>query len=195
YGDGVAQGGKGGVKACAATGSTRLPAAPEIPTVDEAGVPGLHVSVWSGIWAPKGTPKPILIKLNNAVAHALADPKVKERLADLGQEIPTRELQTLEGFAAFQKAEIDKWWPIIKAANLKAESIRANAQGGSREEHRMTYQTIDVRKLTPHIGGEIFGVDLSRPFGNQQFNEVHDALMDRLVIFFRDQKLSVEQHK
>jgi tripartite-type tricarboxylate transporter receptor subunit TctC len=111
----------GTIKAYAVTGSARLPSAPEIPTVDEAGLPGLHISVWSGMWAPKGTPKPIMMKLNSAVANALADPNVKRRLADLGQEIPGRELQTLEGFAAFHKAEIDKWWPIIKAANIKGE--------------------------------------------------------------------------
>jgi tripartite-type tricarboxylate transporter receptor subunit TctC len=71
------------------------------------------------MWAPKGTAMPIMTKLNGAVANALADPKVRQRLADLGQDIPGHDLQTLEGFAAFQKAEIDKWWPIIKAANIK----------------------------------------------------------------------------
>jgi len=111
----------GTIKAYAVTASARLPSAPEIPTVDEAGLPDLHISVWSGMWAPKGTPKPIMMKLNAAVANALADPNLKRRLADLGQEIPGRELQTLEGSAAFQKAEIDKWWPIIKAANIKGE--------------------------------------------------------------------------
>jgi tripartite-type tricarboxylate transporter receptor subunit TctC len=73
------------------------------------------------MWAPKGTPKGIMAKLNGAVANALADPAVRQRLADLGQEVPGRELQTLQGFAAFHQAEIDKWWPIIKAANLKGE--------------------------------------------------------------------------
>jgi tripartite-type tricarboxylate transporter receptor subunit TctC len=111
----------GSIKAYAVTASARLPSAPDIPTVDEAGLPGLHISVWSGMWAPKGTPTPIMTKLNGAVANALADPKVRQRLADLGQDIPGRDLQTLEGFAAFQKTEIDKWWPIIKAANLKGE--------------------------------------------------------------------------
>src|SRR5262245_29277442 len=109
------------IKAYAVTASARLPSAPEIPTVDEAGLPGLHISVWSGMWAPKGTPRSIMMKLNGAVADALANPSVRRRLADLGQETPSRELQTLEGFAAFQKAEIDKWWPIVKAANLKGE--------------------------------------------------------------------------
>jgi tripartite-type tricarboxylate transporter receptor subunit TctC len=111
----------GSIKAYAVTAGARLPSAPDIPTVDEAGLPGLHISVWSGMWAPKGTSTPIMTRLNGAVANALADPKVRQRLADLGQDIPGRDLQTLEGFAAFQKAEIDKWWPIIKAANLKGE--------------------------------------------------------------------------
>jgi tripartite-type tricarboxylate transporter receptor subunit TctC len=121
----------GSIKAYAVTAGARLPSAPEIPAVDEAGLPGLHVSVWSGMWAPKATPKPIMMKLNDAVASALADPRVKKRLADLGQEIPARELQTLEGFAAFQKAEIDKWWPIIKAANIRGESVGDAVRGGS----------------------------------------------------------------
>jgi tripartite-type tricarboxylate transporter receptor subunit TctC len=111
----------GTIKAYAVTAHARLPSASNIPTVDEAGLPGLYVSVWSGMWAPKGTPKAVMAKLNGAVADALAHPTTRKRLADLGQEIPRRELQTLEGFAAFQKAEIDKWWPIIKAANLKGE--------------------------------------------------------------------------
>jgi tripartite-type tricarboxylate transporter receptor subunit TctC len=111
----------GSIKAYAVTADTRLPTAPEIPTVDEAGLPGLHVSVWSGMWAPKGTPKPLLSKLNAAVGKALADPTVKKRLAELGQDVPSRELQTLEGFAAFHQAEIDKWWPIIKSAKIKVE--------------------------------------------------------------------------
>jgi tripartite-type tricarboxylate transporter receptor subunit TctC len=111
----------GTIKAYAVTANARLPSASDIPTVDEAGLPGLYISVWSGMWAPKGTPKAVMAKLNGAVADALAHPTVRKRLADLGQELPSRELQTLEGFAAFQKAEIDKWWPIIKAANLKGE--------------------------------------------------------------------------
>ena len=111
----------GSIKAYAVTADTRLPSAPEIPTVDEAGLPGLHVSVWSGMWAPKDTPKPLLAKLNAAVGNALADPTVRKRLAELGQDVPSRELQTLEGFAAFHQAEIEKWWPIIRAANLKGE--------------------------------------------------------------------------
>jgi tripartite-type tricarboxylate transporter receptor subunit TctC len=89
--------------------------------VDEAGLPGLHVSVWYGIWAPRGTPRDVVAKLNGAVVAALADTTVRARLADLGQEIPPREQQTPEALAAFHKAEIEKWWPMVKAAGIKAE--------------------------------------------------------------------------
>jgi tripartite-type tricarboxylate transporter receptor subunit TctC len=111
----------GGVRAYAVTAKQRLASAPEIPTVDEAGLPGFHVSIWQGIWAPKGTPRDVIAKLNAAVAGALADPTVQKRLADIGQELPTREQMTPAGFGAFHKAEMDKWTPIIKAANIKPE--------------------------------------------------------------------------
>jgi tripartite-type tricarboxylate transporter receptor subunit TctC len=111
----------GTITAYAVTSKTRLAAAPGIPTADEAGVPGLYLSVWHGLWAPKNTPKEIIAKLNTAVVDALADPAVRQRLADLGQKIPPREQQTAEALGAFQRAEIEKWWPIIKAANIKAE--------------------------------------------------------------------------
>jgi tripartite-type tricarboxylate transporter receptor subunit TctC len=111
----------GAIKAYAVTGPTHLTVAPEIPTVDEAGLPGLHVLGWYGLFAPKGTPKAIVARLNAAVAEALADPGVRARLADLGQDIYPRDQQTPEVLAALQKAEIEKWWPIIKAANIKAE--------------------------------------------------------------------------
>jgi tripartite-type tricarboxylate transporter receptor subunit TctC len=111
----------GKIRAYAVTANTRLAAAPEIPTVDEAGLPGLHTSVWHAMWLPKNTPKDVIMKLNAAIVEALADPGVRERFADLGQEIPPRDQQTPEGLAAFHKIEIDKWWPIIKAAGLKAE--------------------------------------------------------------------------
>src|ERR1700730_763599 len=111
----------GTIKAYAVTEKTRLAAAPDIPTVDEAGVPGLHISIWHALWMPKGTPKAIMTKLNAAVMDALADANVRARLAELGQEIPTRDMQTPEALAKYHKAEIEKWWPIIKAANIKAE--------------------------------------------------------------------------
>jgi tripartite-type tricarboxylate transporter receptor subunit TctC len=111
----------GSVRAYAVTAKQRLASAPEIPTVDEAGLPGFYVSIWQGIWAPKGTPKEIIAKINAAVAGALADPTVQKRLADVGQELPTKEQMTPEGFGAFHKAEMEKWTPIVKAANIKPE--------------------------------------------------------------------------
>lgn len=111
----------GKVRAYAVTSKTRLPAAPDIPTVDEAGLPGFYMAVWHGIWAPRGTPPAVIAKLDAAIMESLADPAVQKRLADLGQEIPPREQQTPEGLAAHHKAEIDKWWPLIKAAGIKAE--------------------------------------------------------------------------
>ena len=117
----VAQVRAGSIKAYAVADKTRLTAAPEIPTVDEAGLPGFYSSIWFGLWAPARTPKEIIAKLNTAVADALADPTVRARIAALGQDIPPREQQTPEALGAFHKAEIEKWWPIIKAANIKGE--------------------------------------------------------------------------
>jgi tripartite-type tricarboxylate transporter receptor subunit TctC len=111
----------GSVKAYAVTSSNRLAAAPDIPTVDEAGAPGVYISTWYGLWVPKGTPQEAIRKLTAAAMDALADPTVRQRLIDLGQEIPPREQQTAEALAAHQKAEIEKWWPLIKGANIKAE--------------------------------------------------------------------------
>jgi tripartite-type tricarboxylate transporter receptor subunit TctC len=111
----------GRIKAFAVTAKGRLAAAPDIPTVDEAGLPGFYFSRWHALWAPKGTPKDVIAKLNAALVGALADPAVLSRLADLGQEIFPREQQTPEALANYHKAEIDKWWPIIKAAGIKAE--------------------------------------------------------------------------
>jgi tripartite-type tricarboxylate transporter receptor subunit TctC len=111
----------GQVKAYAVTSGNRLAAAPDIPSVDEAGAPGVYISTWYGMWVPKGTPPEVIHKLTDAAMEALADPAVRERLIGLGQEIPPREQQTAQALAAYHKAEIDKWWPLIKAANIKAE--------------------------------------------------------------------------
>lgn len=111
----------GKIRAYAVTSKNRQAAAPEIPSVDEAGLPGLHTAVWHGIWAPAKTPRDTIIKLNAAFVDTLADATVRTRFADLGQEILPREEQTVEALAKFHKAEIDKWWPLIKAAGLKAE--------------------------------------------------------------------------
>jgi tripartite-type tricarboxylate transporter receptor subunit TctC len=111
----------GSIRAYAITAKTRLSSAPDIPTADEAGVPGLYLSTWSGLWASKGTSGAIIAKLNAAVSDALADPTVRQRLADIGQEIFPREQQKPEALFALQKAEVDKWWPIIKTAGIRAE--------------------------------------------------------------------------
>jgi tripartite-type tricarboxylate transporter receptor subunit TctC len=111
----------GAIKAYAVTAKSRFAAAPDIPTVDEAGLPGLHISGWFALFAPKGTPKTVIGKLNAAVVDALANANVRARLADLGQEVPAVDQQTPEALAAFHKAEVEKWWPIIKAANIKGE--------------------------------------------------------------------------
>jgi len=111
----------GSIKAYALTSKTRLAAAPDIPTVDEAGLPGFHVSLWYGLWLPKGSPAEVIGRLNGAAVEALADPAIRSRLADLGLELPPRAQQTPEALGAYQRAEMEKWWPIIKAANIKAE--------------------------------------------------------------------------
>jgi tripartite-type tricarboxylate transporter receptor subunit TctC len=111
----------GSVKAIAVTAKQRLPSVPDVPTAEESGLPGFSFANWVGIFAPKGTPKDIVGKLSNAVTSALADPSTRSRLLDLGVEIPSREQQSPEGLAALQKADIEQWWPIIKAANIKPE--------------------------------------------------------------------------
>jgi tripartite-type tricarboxylate transporter receptor subunit TctC len=111
----------GTVKAYAVTTDRRLPLAPDIPTVDEAGLPGFHTQMWHAIWAPAGTPHDIVARLNAMVGEALADPAVQKRLADIGQDIPAREHRTPEALGKHHLAEIEKWWPIVKAAGIRAE--------------------------------------------------------------------------
>src|SRR6266481_5032592 len=111
----------GTVKLLANLSPKRSPAIPDVPTSDESGIPGLYAPGWFALFAPRGTPKEIIAKLNAAMVDALADPAVRKRFADLGLDIASREQQTPEGLAAFHKADIDKWWPVIKAANIKVE--------------------------------------------------------------------------
>ena len=111
----------GSIKACAVMAKDRLVMAPEIPTVDEAGMPGSYTSIWQAVFAPKATPQDIVAKLNGAIVAALADPVLRSRLAKLGHVIVPREKQTPEALPAHQKFEIAKWWPIIKAAGIKVQ--------------------------------------------------------------------------
>jgi len=111
----------GSIKGYAVTADKRVAVASEIPTVDEAGLPGLHLTPWHSLWVPKGTPKDAVAKLNAAAVDALADPAVRKRLTDVGQEVVRREQQTPEALAAYYKSETETWWPIIKAAGIKAQ--------------------------------------------------------------------------
>jgi len=111
----------GAIKAIANLSPRRSAAIPNIPTSDESGLPGLYASGWFGFFAPKGTPKEIITKLNAAMVQVLADPAVRTRFTELGLDVAAREQQTPEGLAAFHKAEVEKWWPIIKAAGIKPE--------------------------------------------------------------------------
>jgi tripartite-type tricarboxylate transporter receptor subunit TctC len=111
----------GSIKAYAATSDARLVLAPDIPTFAEMGLPALSYSNWGGLFAPKGTPKEIIGKLNAAAVDALADPAVRSRLGDLGFEIFPRDQQTPEALGALQRADAEKWWPIIKELGIKAE--------------------------------------------------------------------------
>jgi tripartite-type tricarboxylate transporter receptor subunit TctC len=113
--------GAGSVKPFAITGKTRLPSSPNIPTADEAGLPGFFASLWYGLWVPKGTPKEIIAKLNATMSQVLAAPQVKQRFDELGIQITPINQQSPEALRDFQKAEAERWWPIIKASNIKAE--------------------------------------------------------------------------
>jgi tripartite-type tricarboxylate transporter receptor subunit TctC len=111
----------GNIKAYAVTANSRLTTAPDIPTTDEAGLPGFYFSFWHAFWAPKGTPKDIVARLNDAVVRTLDDPTVRKRLVELSQDIFPRKQLTPGALGAFQQAEIEKWWPVIRAAGIKAE--------------------------------------------------------------------------
>jgi len=111
----------GNIRAYAVTSDKRLDSAPDVPTTDEAGLPGFHMTLWSGLWAPKGTPKTIVAKLNTAAVDALNDPAVRKQLENLGLQMPPKDQLAPEALGAWQKAEMEKWWPMIKAANVKVE--------------------------------------------------------------------------
>jgi tripartite-type tricarboxylate transporter receptor subunit TctC len=109
------------INAYAVTSKTNWAAAPDIPTVDEAGLPGFYMSVWRGLWAPRDTPAAVIERLASSVVDAFADPEIRRRLSEMGEEIPPREQQTPEALGALQRAEIKKWWPIIKTMGIKTE--------------------------------------------------------------------------
>lgn len=111
----------GTIMALAVAGPKRLPSLPDLPTVDEAGLPGFHITIWNAIWAPAGTPRPVIDKLNKAIVAALAEPAVQKRLSDLGQEVPPAAEQTPESLGRLHAQEIERWWPIAKAAGIKLE--------------------------------------------------------------------------
>jgi tripartite-type tricarboxylate transporter receptor subunit TctC len=111
----------GHIKAYAVMSKERWFGAPDVPTAEEAGLPGVHVSTWHGAWVPAGTPKQVVDRLSKALITAMADPATRKRLADMGMEIPPPDRQTAAGLAAHQKAEIEKWWPIVRESGLKAK--------------------------------------------------------------------------
>jgi len=111
----------GTIRAYAVTDSKRVESAPDVPTTDEAGLPGFHMTLWSGLWVPKDTPKDIVAKLNAAAVDALNDPAVRKQLENLGLQMPPKDQLTPEALGAWQKTEITKWWPMIKAANVKVD--------------------------------------------------------------------------
>jgi tripartite-type tricarboxylate transporter receptor subunit TctC len=117
----IAQVRAGTIRAYAVTDDKRVESAPDIPTTDEAGLPGFHMTLWSGLWVPKNTPKQVVTRLNHAAVEALSDPAVRKKFQDLGLEMPKQGQLSPEALGSWQKAEIAKWWPMIKAANVKIE--------------------------------------------------------------------------
>ena len=111
----------GSIRAYAVTDDKRVETAPEIPTTDEAGLPGFHMTLWSGLWVPKGTPKDVVARLNGAAIEAMNDPAVRKKFSDLGLQMPAPDQLSPQALGSWQKAEIAKWWPMIKAADVKVE--------------------------------------------------------------------------
>jgi tripartite-type tricarboxylate transporter receptor subunit TctC len=111
----------GQIRAYAVTATQRMAAAPDLPTVDEAGLPGIHTSVWNAIWGPKGTPHDAVAKLNAAARKAMDDPAVVQRVIDMGLDMPPKDQRTSEALAALQRSGIETWWPIMKAAGIKPQ--------------------------------------------------------------------------
>src|SRR5262245_57497522 len=112
---------QGLIKSYAVTSNKRSPVVPDVPTVDEAGLPGFYFYFWHALWVPKGTPKPVIAKLNDALVKSLSDPLIRQRLLETGQELYPPEMLTSDALAKFQKGEVDKWWPVIKAAGIKPQ--------------------------------------------------------------------------
>jgi len=117
----IAQVRAGTIRAYAVTDDKRVESAPDIPTTDEAGLPGFHMTLWSGLWVPKNTPKDVVTRLNHAAVEALSDPAVRKKFQDLGLEMPKQNQLSPEALGSWQKAEIAKWWPMIRAANVRIE--------------------------------------------------------------------------
>ena len=111
----------GAIRPYAVTNHARLASAPDVPTVDEAGLPKFYIAVWHGLWAPRGTPDSVVGKLNSAAQEALRDPNLRDRLAALGWVVPRSDQTSPAALGALQKTEISKWWPLLKSANVKAE--------------------------------------------------------------------------
>src|SRR5262249_50899884 len=166
----------GSIKAFAVTAKNRLAVAPDIQSVDEAGLPGLHFSLWAGLFAPRGTLKNIISKLNTAAVSTISDPIIHERLAEQGFEIPSHEQQTPEALGAYQKAEIEKWWPIIKAEKPNARSQKSfdrnedeNARWSGAQATRRSGTAARNMQARTRRGAGAAGRDLRGAQGDQPF--------------------------